>query len=541
MENSGVPKKMAANNPVSSSEAAFEQAMSHYQSGRLARALEGFNSVIALRPNAPMVYFYRGLALFGLKKFEEAVASYDRTILLKPDYAEAHSNRGNALQELKRLQPAIASYDRAIGLKPDFAGAYNNRGYALMKMGKLHDALSSYDRAIELEPDYAQAYINRGSALSRMDRLDDALASYGRAIELQPDNAVIYFGRGLVFSELKRLDEALASFDRAIELQPDYAEAYWGKSHVSLLMGDYEEGWKLEEWRLKGALYISSGKHYQKPRWTSQFRAGESELPKTLLVYAEAGQGDTIQHCRYIPMLKELGIKAVLEVPPSLCSLMSTLGSDVTVIEKSGALLDFDQFCAIGSLPFAFGTTLSTVPAKIPYLYADQEKRKTWRERLGDKTKPRIGLTWSGQVSRRIDSSPAKNRSIPLRLLEPILNLPFEFHSLQKDVRPDDVVVLSQFGMIHDHRDDLNDFSDTAALVSNLDLVISIDTSGAHLAGALGQQLWVMLPYCTDYRWTLDGTSTPWYPEALLFRQPAAGDWASVVAQVESRLKAKYL
>ena len=532
---------MTADNTLPNPEAIFQQAMSLLQSGRLPRAVACFDAVLAVRPNAPLVHFYRGLALYGLRRFEDSLAGYDRAIALKPDYTEAYSNRGNALQELKRLPEAIASYDRAIELKPDFAGAYNNRGFAFLGMDKMNEALSSCERAIELEPGYVQAYINRGSILSKLDRLDEAIASYDHALELKPDQPDVYFGRGLVLSELKRLDEAVASFDRAIELNPDYAEAYWGKSHVALLQGNYEEGWKLEEWRLKGDLYKFSGKRYQKPRWSGQFGTGESELPKTLVVYAEAGQGDTIQYCRYIPMLKDLGIKAVLEVPPSLCSLMSTLDPDLSVIERLAPLPDFDQFCAIGSLPFAFGTTLATVPAKIPYLYADQEKRKAWQEKLGDKTKPRIGLTWSGQVSRRIDSSSAKNRSIPLRLLESILNLPFEFHSLQKDVRPDDVAALSQFSMIHDHRADLNDFSDTAALASNLDLVISIDTSVAHLAGALGQQLWVMLPYVTDYRWTMDGSATPWYPEALLFRQPAAGDWASVVSQVENRLKEKYL
>ncbi len=528
--------KATASDPIAKSEVIFRQALSHYQSDRLVKALEGFDAVIALRPNAPMAYFHRGLTLFGLKKFQEAAASYNRAIALKPEYAEAHSNLGNVLQELKRPKDAIISYDRAIAIKPDFASAYNNRGFALMKIGKMPDALASYDRAIELEPEYAQAHINRGSALTRMDRQHDALASYDRAIELQPDNAVIYFGKGLVLSELKRLDEALASFDRAIQLQPDYAEAYWGKSHVSLLLGDYEEGWKLDEWRFQGALYKSSGKQYQKPRWTDRFAATQQQLPKTLLVYAEAGQGDTIQYSRYIPMLKELGIEPVVEVQPSLFNLMSTLAPDIAVIEKSAHPPEFDQFIAVGSLPYAFGTTLETIPAKFPYLFADQKKQEEWRQKLGEKTKPRIGIAWSGQVNRRIDTSSAKNRSIPLRHLEPILNLPFEFHSLQKEVRPDDEAILSKSGSVRDHRADLKDFADTAALVANLDLVISIDTSVAHLVGSLGKKLWVMLPFCTDYRWTMDGAVTPWYPNATLFRQPSPGDWKSVVAELKTRL-----
>ncbi len=425
---------MTADNALPKPEALFQQAMSFLQAGNLPRAVACFDAVLAARPNAPMVHFYRGLALYDMGKFEDSLASYDRTVALKPGYAEAYSNRGNALQELKRLQPAIASYDRAIELKPDFSSAYNNRGFAFLGLGRFAEALASCERAIQLEPGYVQAYINRGSILSKLDRLEDALASYDHALKLKPGQPDVYFGRGLVLSELKRLDEATASFDRAIELSPNYAEAYWGKSHAALLQGNYEEGWRLEEWRLKGDLYKTSGKQYQKPRWSSQFKDAGQELPKTLLIYAEAGQGDTIQYCRYIPLLKDLGIKAVLEVQPSLRGLMETLDPDLTVVERSAPLPDYDQFCAIGSLPYAFGTTLATVPAKMPYLYADQEKTKLWREKLGDKTKPRIGLTWSGQVSRRIDTSPAKNRSVPLHFLEPIFKLPFEFHSLQKEV-----------------------------------------------------------------------------------------------------------
>ncbi|HTK83804.1 MAG TPA: tetratricopeptide repeat-containing glycosyltransferase family protein [Patescibacteria group bacterium] len=528
---------MTADNVLPKPQAIFRQAMSSMQSGNWPRAVACLDAVLRFRPNAPMVHFYRGLALYELRRFEDSLASYDRAIALKPDHPEAHSNRGNALQELKRLPAAVASYDRAIQLKPDFASAYSNRGFAFLTMGRLEEALASCERAIELEPNYAQAFINRGSILTRLDRPEEALANYDRALELTPGHADIYFGRALVLAALKRLDDAIASFDRAIELKPDYADAYWGKSFVALLRGDYEEGWKLEEWRLKGDLYKESGKQYQKPRWTRQFKTADANLPKTLMIYAEAGQGDAIQYARYIPMLKELGIKPVLEVPSSLSKLISTLDSDITVVERSQPLPDFDHFCAIGSLPYLFDTRLSTVPAKFPYLYADAEKKNKWKEKLGNKTNPRIGLVWSGQVSRRIDTSSAKNRSMPLRVLEPILGLPLEFHSLQKDIRPDDVPVLSQFDMIHDHRADLGDFSDTAALVENLDLVITIDTSVAHLAGALGQKLWVMLPFCTDYRWTMEETTTPWYPAASLFRQPAPGDWKSVVSAVAQQLK----
>jgi tetratricopeptide (TPR) repeat protein len=527
----------AANKPSPEAEALFNQAMTLYQSGQPVRALECFDSVLAQRPNAPFVHFYRGLALHDLRKFELAVASYDRAIALKPDMAEAHSNRGNALQELKRLQEAVASYDRAITLKPDFASAYSNRAFALLSLKMLDEALASADRALELQPDFARAYINRGSILAQLDRQHEALASYDAALKLAPDGADIYFARGLVLMELKRLDEASASYDRAIALAPDYAEAYWGKSHVSLLQGDYEEGWKLDEWRMKSAMYKYTDKKYPKPRWLGKAAPDPQKKPGTLLIYSEAGQGDAIQYCRYIPLLKEQGIKAVFEVQPSLARLMSTLDADVIVVERNKPQPEHDQCTPVGSLPLAFGTTFSTIPAKFPYLHADSEKLKRWQDKMGNKTKPRIGLAWSGQVNRRIDSSSAKNRSIPLHLLKPVLELPFEFHSLQKDIRPEDAATLMELGNIRDHRADLNDFSDTAALAGNLDLVVTIDTSVAHLAGAIGRKIWVMLPFCVDYRWTPEGTATPWYPGATLFRQPAAGDWNSVVSEIVDQLK----
>ena len=596
---------MNSNSPISNPNAAFQQAISLYQSGKMIEALESFNSAILLQPAEPVGYFHRGIVLCGLNRYDEALVSFDRALALKSDYAEAYLNRGYALQELKRPDEALASYDRAVALKPgdavahryrahtlqklkrhkdaissydravalkpdyteaylnrglvfadlglfeeavssfdhavalkpNYAEAHNNRGYALQGLKRLDEALASYDRAIALQPNWAGAYRNRGLVLVDLRRLDEALTSYDRAIALKPDYAEAYLNRAQALIDLRRHDEALASYDRAIALKPDYAEAFWGKSNLKLLMGDYEEGWELHEWRMKGDYYKTFGRNFQQPQWLGEPETRRSEAPETLLIHAEAGLGDVIQYCRYVPLLKECNIRVVLEVPLPLVTLMSTLEGNASVVGTGKPLPDFDRHCPIGSLPRAFRTTLATIPAKIPYLRADPDQEAKWRKRLGDQPLPRIGLVWSGQANRTIDSIPAKNRSIPLRLLEPLLQLPVVFHSLQKDVRPDDAAVLEKLEHLHDHRNGMTDFADTAALIKALDLVISIDTSVAHLAGALGQKVWVLLPFSTDYRWTLTGTSTPWYPTATLFRQSAIGDWESVISEVAAQLR----
>jgi tetratricopeptide (TPR) repeat protein len=491
-------------------------------------ALESFGRAISLRPGSADAYCNHGNVLRLLGRLDEALESCDRAVALKPDYALAYNNRGNVLQDLSRLDDAIESYDRAISLNPDYAEAYCNRGSTLRKLNRLDEALVSHNRAIALKPGYAEAYYNRGIVLHDLNRLNEALESYDRAISLNPNYVAVYNNRGITLQNLKRLDEARTSFDRAIALERDNALAYWNRSLVSLLAGDFEEGWKLYEWRWKEA-QKDSVRNFTQPLWLGC----QSVSGKTLLIHAEQGLGDVIQFCRYAAMAKSLGAKIILEVPAALISLISTLKVDLVVVEKGGPLPPFDLHCPIMSLPLAFKTTMASIPASVPYLYVDDDKWRQWHQRLGNKSKPRIGLVWSGSVTHKND----RNRSISLHLLKPLIQVPVEFHALQKEIRPDDAAVLSEFGQVHSHQKELHDFSDTAALIQEMDLVISVDTSVAHLAGALDKPVWILLPYAPDYRWMLDRTDSPWYPTATLFRQPAMGDWPSVIADVGMRLR----
>ncbi len=491
-------------------------------------ALASYDYAIILNPDNAEAYSNRATTLQNLKRPFEALASCQRAISIKPDFAEAYFNRGNVLRELKRLDEAITSFEYAIFLKSDFGEAYSNRGNALKDLKRLDEALASYDRAIDLKPDYAEAYSNRGVTLQNLKRLDEALASFDRAIVLKPDYADAYSNRGNALKDLKRLDEALASYDRAIDLKPDYAEAYWNKSLLKILTGDYLEGWQLYEWRWKKEPLFDSLRVYKQPLWLGT----ETLLNKTLLIYPEQGLGDYIQYIRYAVLVEQLGAKVILEVPLALMTLVSTLNGQFTFIETGKPLPNFDYYCPLMSLPLAFKTTVDTIPALLPYLYADESKKQKWQKKLGKKTVTRIGLVWSGSSVHKNDH----NRSLSLKQMDSLLGLPFDFHSLQKEIRAIDLDVLIAFPHIHQHQDDLHDFSDTAALVDAMDIIISVDTSVAHLAGAMGKTVFILLPYAPDYRWLLDKTDSPWYPTATLFRQPALNDWENVIAKLRGVL-----
>jgi hypothetical protein len=485
---------------------------------------------IEANPKQHLASFIRGIGLHRLGRLEEALDCYDLALALNPDNAEVHTYRNLAIQKINNLrattQPSSRSIDSSSGKE---AEKLNELGISQETSQNLDHALASFDRAIALEPDYAEAHYGRGRVLLGLDKLDDALTSFDCAIALKPDYAEAYNARGRAFHRLKRLDEALANYDRAIALKPDFAKPHWNTSLLKLLTGDFDEGWRLHEWRWKGP-QREFVKNFPQPLWLGQ----ESIADKVLLIHAEQGFGDVIQFCRYLPMVEALGANVVLWLPTTLVSLTSAMKRNFrTVTENDKSFPAFDFHCPFASFPLAFRTTLDTIPAEVPYLFADPGKREAWRKRLGPKTRPRVGLVWSG----RADHPNDRNRSIPLKLFKPLLQLPIELHSLQKDIRPDDSATLSKFKVIQRHQDDLDDFSDTSALIQEMDLVISVDTSVAHLAGALGQKVWILLPFMPDFRWMLDRSDSPWYPTATLFRQSVIGDWSSVISDVAKKLE----
>jgi tetratricopeptide (TPR) repeat protein len=493
---------------------------------RLDEALRKCEQAIAQKPDHAEAYNARGNVLRALRRFKEAVESYDKAIALKPDYADAYSNRGNALQGLRRLEDAIESYDKAIASRPDDAAAYNNRGTALKSLRRFDEALSSYDSAIAHLPDRAELHNNRGNVLRELDRLDEAIAGYDTAVALRPDFAEAYSNRAVALTELKRFDEALASFDRALTLKPDHPEAIFNRAHLYLLTGQFAIGWRAHQARKRTKLE-SRQRWLGKPLWL-----GDADISgKTILVDSRDGLGDVIQFSRYIRLLKNAGARVLFAAPKELRTLMRGLDVEVQIVNRDSDTLLFDFHCDPMSLPLAFKTDITTIPSE-SYISADQQKIAMWRRRLGDKTRPRIGVVWRG-------SAIVANRDIEFGQFQQLFDPRFEFISLQKHVTDKERAGLNRADVFH-AGDAFIDYSDTAALCTLMDLVISVDTSVAHLAGALGMPVWVLLRWVPDWRWLLDREDSPWYPSMRLLRQNTRGDWDELLRRVALELRLKY-
>ena len=507
---------------------------------RLDEALASAKRAVELKPSLYEAHKSLSLISSKLKKFDEALTSWNNTIELQPNHAEAFNNRCSVLIELGRLDEALASIDCAIELKNDFAEAYDNRGVVLSKLNRFDEALVSFERAIELKPDYAGAYCNRGVTLTKSNQHDEALVSFERAIELKPDYAEAYYNKGRLFQEsLKEYNLASINYDNAIALRPEYIEAKWNKSLLKLLLGDYENGWQLYEHRWETESQKLSNRIYSQPLWLGD----EPLANKTILIWAEQGLGDTIQFCRYIKMVSNLGAKVIFDVQEPLLKSLVTLNGVNKTIQIGEKLPNFDFHCPLLSLPLAFKTTIETIPNGIPYLSPDPNKVAYWRQKLEEKSNLRVGLVWSGGF--RPDQpevwSVNKRRNIPLIKLKS-LNLPnIDFYSLQKGVEAEEeLATLQSSGWngpnIIDFTKELNDYSDTAALIANLDLVVSVDTSVVHMTGAIGKPIWILNRFDTDWRWFVDRSDSPWYPTATIFNQPSFGDWDAVVEDVRSKL-----
>lgn len=534
--------------------------------GRAREAVESYDRALAVHPGAANALNNRGMAQRDLKRFPEALASFDRAILLKPDYAQAHfnrgfvqlemgrpedalasfdralgidsrdpalfCNRGNALQALKLHEQALASYDRAIELEPQLAEAFNNRGNALRDLGRPEEALASFDRALAIKPGYAGALNNRGIALRDLNRRADALESYERALALEPGYADALCNRGNVLQDLKRYADALDSYERALRSDPGHAQSHWNESLCRLLVGDFARGWVKYEWRWKTE-QANQVRNFPQPLWLGKEQLGG----KTVLLHAEQGFGDTLQFCRYAPMVAALGARVVVEVQPPLKELMAGLEGVGDVTARGEALPEFDYHCPLLSLPLAFNTSLATIPSFKAYLRSDPVRLERWRERLGRQSGLRVGLVWSGSGGLRNDP----DRSLPLAEIADLAAGGTEIFCLQKEIKPADREFLKRRGNILSFGEELGDFADTAALVNLMDVVISVDTAVAHLAGAMGKAVWILLPYAPTWRWLLDRDDSPWYPSARLFRALTIGDWSSAVAQVRESLRAEIL
>ena len=499
------------------------------QQGLQQEAARLIGEALKRNPNSAEAHNNLGNILAGAARHEEALACFRKAVSIRPDYAEAFYNLASSLSALDRHEDAIAGLRQALAIAPAYPEAHNNLGLALAALGRYTEAIASHQHALAIRPNFAQAHNNLGTALHALGRYDEAIASYQTALLCEPNYAKAHNNLAYALAALNRYDDALASYGRALAIDPGYAQAHWNESLARLATGDFATGWEKYEWRWRCRDFTSPRRNFSQPLW----RGREKTAGKTILLHAEQGFGDTLQFVRYAPLVAATGARVVLEVQAPLTSLMHDLAGVEVVVARGDPLPPFDFHCPLLSLPLALGTTLRSVPAEVPYLRPPPAKTFHWRESLAQRDHARIGLVWSGRKTHKND----RNRSIALARLQPLLSIPgITFVSLQKEIRQEDAEALGRFPQIIHVGDQLEDFSDTAAVAATLDLVISADTAVAHLAGALAKPTWVLLPFSPDWRWLLNREDSPWYPTMRLFRQPRLGDWDSVIERVKAEL-----
>jgi len=471
-----------------------------------------------------------GVVLAQKHQHIEALNYFQKALKLDPKNGLVFSNIGNTLQELKRYEEALVAYDQAISLLPNYAEAYSNRGNALHELKRYQQALLSHRQAIAIEPNYAEAYSNLGNTLQKLKLHEEALIAYDNAISVNPRFSEAWCNKGFTLSELKRYNEALSAYDLAINLDPQNSEAYWNKSLAELVTGKLLSGWKNYEfrWKKRGA---ESYKHAEIPSLTSL----NNIAGKKILVWSEQGYGDTIQFCRFIEKLSALNAEVIFEVQPPLTTLLSNSLLGCNVISEGTQHGDIDFAVPLLSLPLIFSIGPDNIPTKNAYLAGNKGKSDHWRDLLKlDKSQLNIGIACSGNEIHKSDL----DRSIDLELFEPLTKFANLF-LIQKKLRPKDLNYLEKSTRIHYLGDKIQDFSDSAAIVDEMDAIVSVDTSLAHLSGALGRPTFILVHWNPEWRWLLDRQNSPWYPTIKIIRQNFPGNWASTIEEVISCMRQK--
>jgi len=498
--------------------------------GRRDDALLVFDKAVQIKPDDASLWNNLGNACIENSRPLEAIASFQRALAMDPAHWDSAYKAGVLLQQQGRFEEALACLDVCMRQKPDDATTLHMRAMALHGVRRFEEALNDNRRAHALDPQNSYVHNNLGRDLVELARPEEALPWFDSALEAQPDFVAALNNKAFTLTQLHRFDEAFIVYGRSKEIDPDNAQATWDLALLHLLLGNYAAGWAGREARFRLPSLPATYPKFQQPRWL-----GDGDIAgKTVLLYADEGLGDAIQFARYFPLVAAYGARVVLAVAEAVRPLLTGIPGAAECLSKSGALPAFDLHCPISSLPLAFATTLATIPPGIGYLPPPPPASvQAWEDRLGPRDRLRVGLVWSGNPRHMND----RNRSIPLRTLATILDIDATFVSLQKELRPEDKATLAGTDIL-DLSASLTDFVETAALVSCLDLMITVDTSVAHLAAALGRPTWVLLPFTPDYRWMLDRDDSPWYPTARLFRQTASRDYASVVKRVRGELAA---
>jgi tetratricopeptide (TPR) repeat protein len=497
------------------------------QEGNRAEAINLFRQALSLRPDHPRAHHNLGVALAEEKKFNEALECFRAAVRCHPSYAEAHYSVGNTLRELNRDEEAAAAFREAIHYKPDFLDALNNLGVILTRLRRGNEAAIYLKQAVRLKPDFGDAHNNLGLAYVEQGQLAAAEACYEEALRLNPRHAEAHTNLGSAFKEQGRPEEAVAAYELALALEPESVSTRWNRSLAWLQMGNFAQGWPEYEWRWKrkGTVVPS----FPQPRWNGAPLQG-----KTILLLVEQGFGDMMQFLRYAPLIKERGGTVILAAPPPLMSLFATCPGIDQVVPDNQPLPPFDVYAPLMSLPLIFETTLATIPANVPYLSAEPAKLEQWRQRLREVSGFSVGIAWQGNPLHKWD----RHRSFPLAYFEPLSQIDgVSLVSIQKGHGAEQLALLRNRFHVLDLGSDLAEFTDTAAIMKCLDLVVCCDTSVAHLAGSLGVPVWVALSTIVDWRWLLNRDDNPWYPTMRLVRQERFGEWQPVFQRMAQELQ----
>jgi tetratricopeptide (TPR) repeat protein len=513
-----------------------------YENGKYSDSVDFLTLALQVQPKDAKVFNSRGLAQQKNGNLNLALHDFSQAIHLDNSYYEAFNNRGNLYLSSMHYLDALSDFDSAISVYPDYSDAWCNKGVVLQKMTKFDDAKNCYQKAIKLNPKFAIAHSNLGTLYRDLEQYDLACDHLKIALNLDARYVDAYYNMGMVFHLGKMMPhQAIQYYKKALEINCRLSIARWNMSHCHLMLGNYGYGWRDYEsrWQLEG-LPANFLRTFEAPLWLGDV----SLAGKTILLHAEQGLGDTLQFCRYVKLVAGLGAKVLLEVQPALINVLKDLEGVDTIFSIGDPLPVIDCHCPLMSLPLAFKTTLETIPNQTPYIQASANKVTYWSNRLGSKRRPRVGLVWSGGFRPDQPEVWATNarRNIGLDQIAKLKMEEVDFYSLQKgdpaeqelrnrqnEVWPED--------NFYNYTNELVDFSDTAGLIANLDLVISVDTSTAHLAGALGKPVWILNRFDSCWRWLLDRDDSPWYPTAKLYRQTNIGDWDSLLDSVRIDLR----
>ena len=509
--------------------------MALHQAGDLAGAIPLYRQIILISPTCAEAYCNMGAALLDLEQPAKALEAFKQASDLDPHNPDIYNNLGIAYYGTEEFDQAIAACKRAIALRPDSPQALNTLGSIYFRLGQLDQAITACKQALTLKPDYPDALLSLSNALREHGDFDGAFAASLKGITLRPGDARAHNNLGNLLKDTGQIEKAREAYEYAVSLKPNYALVHLNLAHTLLQMGHLREGWAEFEWRWKVEKFARQRMSFPQPEW-----AGQPLNGKTILLYSEQGHGDSLQLVRFAPILAAMGAKVLLGVFAPLARLFASVAGVSAVMKPGEPIPPFDYHLSMMSLPHVMGITLDNIPADVPYLHAEPVAAALWRDRLAALPGLKVGLVWSGDPRPHdYEANMAdRRRSLRLEQFAGLADIPgVSLVNLQMGAPAEQIKNAAGGLHLHDFMGEVQDFADTAALIANLDLVITVDTAAAHLAGAMGKPVWILSRFDGCWRWLLEREDSPWYPTARLFRQTRPGDWSVPLQSVAAALR----